>query len=148
MKVLILILFAGTILCSGQTAKTKADAIEGAASAAVRSSPAYAEILLKRTELQAALESLLLDYTEDYPKVQELRHTFALVQKENGRLASVKATDAPKLTLALGKLMIKKIEFETELWLLEVNYKADHPDVKRAKRRVEIYETAIKEILG
>jgi uncharacterized protein involved in exopolysaccharide biosynthesis len=140
---------AGSVPCSGQTtAKDKPATVDAAASAAVRSSPAYAEILLKRTELQAAYESLLLDYTEEYPKVQELRHTLGLMKRESGRLAAVKAADAPKLTLALGKLMVKKIELETELWLLEVNYKADHPDVKRAKRLVEIYEAAIKEILG
>jgi hypothetical protein len=33
---------------------------------AVRSSPAYAEVLLRETELKAELESLLLDYTEEY----------------------------------------------------------------------------------
>lgn len=149
MKVLILIMIAGSVLSYGQTtAQNKAPAVEAAAPVAVRSSPAYAEILLKRTELQAALESLVLDYTEDYPKVQEIRHTLWLVQRESGRLAAVKASDTSKLTLALGKLMVKKIELETDMWLLEVNYKADHPDVKRAKRRVEIYEAAIKEILG
>ena len=149
MKVLFLIMFAGAVMGIGQTAaKPKSGVVDAAPPAAVRSSPAYAEILLKRTEVQAALESLLLDYTEDYPKVQELRHTLALVQKESGRLAAVKGPDASRLTLALGKLMIKKIELETDLWLLEINYKADHPDVKRAKRRVEIYDTAIREILG
>lgn len=113
-----------------------------------KSSPAYAEILLKKTELQADLESLVLDYTEDYPKIKEIRFTLGLIQKESERLISVKPSDTSKLTLALGKLIVRKIEIETDMWGLQRNYNDDHPDVKRAKRKVEIYEAAIKEILG
>ncbi len=115
---------------------------------AVKSSPAFAELLLKKTEVQSELESLILEYTEDYPKVSELRQTLVLIQKESDRLTAVKPADSGKLTLALGKLMVRKAELETELWSLLKTYKDEHPDVKRAKRRVEIYEAAIKEILG
>lgn len=115
---------------------------------AFRSSPAYAEILLRRTELSSTLESLVLDYTEDYPKVKEIRHVLTLLDRETDRLAKVKATDQSRLTLALGKLIVRKIELETDLWNLQKNYKDEHPDVKRAKRRVEIYETAVGEILN
>lgn len=115
---------------------------------AIRSSPAYAEVLLRRTELQADLESLILEYTEEYPKVKEIRFTLGLIQKESDRLTSVSPSDAAKLTLALGKLIVRKIELETDMWGLLKNYKEDHPDVKRAKRKIEIYEAAIKEILG
>ncbi len=117
-------------------------------SAASTSSPAYAELLLKKTELQADLESILLDYTEEFPKVREIRHTLGLMQKETDRLHGIKAAEASKLTLALGKLIVRKIELETDMWRLLNNYKEEHPDVKRAKRKVEIYEAAIKEILG
>ena len=105
---------AGPVLCGGQTAvKNKPISTEQAAPG-VRSSPAYAEILLKRTELQASLESIVEDYTDDYPKVLELKHTLGLVQKESARLAAVKASDVSKLTLALGKLVVRKVELETE----------------------------------
>ena len=113
-----------------------------------RSSAAYAEILERRTELQANLESLLIEFTEDYPKVKEIRYTIGLLQKETDRLAAVKTLGATQMTLALGKLIVRKTELETDLWSLSETYKAEHPDVKRAKRKVEIYEAAIKEILG
>ena len=38
---------------------------------AVKSSPAYAEILLRKTELESDVESLLISYTEDFPKIKE-----------------------------------------------------------------------------
>lgn len=142
-------IFALAAFTNGQQAKQlsekKVKCFEAVLS---KSSPAYAELLLKKTELQADLESLALEYTEDYPKVQESRYGLVLLQKEAERLIAVKPAESQKLTLALGKLIVRKIELETVLWGLQKNYKDDHPDVKRAKRKVEIYEAAIKEILG
>jgi hypothetical protein len=106
-------------------------------------SAAYAELLLKRTELQSDLESFILEYTEEYPKVKEIRFVLGLYDREIARLARVKATDSEKLTVALGKLMVRRVELETDLWKLQQAYKDEHPDVKRAKRRVDIYEEAI-----
>ncbi len=149
-----LLIIAATLVFSmfaiGQQPKgtVAAKTDNGVSASKPQSSPAYAEVLLKRTELQSDLESLMLEYTEDYPKVKELRHTLGLLQKESQRIVAVKPAESSKLTLALGKLMVKKVELETELWGLQVIYKDDHPDVKRAKRKVEIYEAAIKEILG
>lgn len=114
----------------------------------IKGTPAYAEVLLRRTELEADLESLLVDYTEDYPKIKEIRLELSLIKKETDRLLAVKQADASKLTLALGKLIVRKITLQTELEALLLQYKDEHPDVKRARRRVAIFEGAIKEILG
>jgi hypothetical protein len=114
----------------------------------VKSSPAYAELLLQKTELESTLESLLVDYTEEYPKIKNLRAELRLLQIEMDRLLAVKPEDSSRLTLALGKLMLRKIELETELETLRAQYKDDHPDVKKAKRKVEVFESAIKDILG
>ena len=122
--------------------------ISGEVGSPYKSSPAHAELLLKRTELQSELESLVLEYTEEFPKVVQIRYSLTVLQKESERIRAVKPAEASKLTLALGKLMVRKIELETDLWELLKNYKDEHPDVKRAKRKVEIYEAAIKEILG
>lgn len=116
--------------------------------AAITSSPAYAETVLRKTELTADLESLLVDYTDEYPKVKELKFTLGVLQKEMDRMANVKTADAGRLTLALGRLMVKKADLETDLWKLLQTYKEEHPDVKRAKKKVDIYESAIKSILG
>ncbi|MEP6849579.1 MAG: hypothetical protein ABI999_12045 [Acidobacteriota bacterium] len=113
-----------------------------------KASPAYAEILLRRTEIEADLESLLVEYTEDYPKVKQERFELDLIVKESDRLLAVKAGDTAKLTSALGKLAVRKVELQGELWSLQQQLGDSHPDVKRAKRKVEIFERAIKEILG
>jgi len=114
----------------------------------VKSSPAFAEIILRKTELEAELESLLVSYTEDFPKIKEIRFEIDSLKKELERLSTVKSAESSKLTLALGKLMVRKAELETDLWNLRKKYDDNHPEVKRAKRKIDIYESAIKEILG
>src|SRR5215212_7551216 len=71
----------------------------------IKGSPAYAEILLKRAELESDLESLLITYTEDFPKVKASRFELGLLQKDLQNLLA--QPDAGKLTLALGKLMVR-----------------------------------------
>jgi hypothetical protein len=114
---------------------------------AVAASPAYAELLLHKTEIDSTLESLLVDYNEGYPKVKELRTELTLLNAEIMRLMVVKPADAGKLTLALGRLMLRKVELETELSALRVQYKDDHPDVRKLKRKIDVFESAIREIL-
>ena len=132
---------------TGTAAKDKKEP-SPAAQPSFRASPAYSEILLRRTELVSSLEALLLDYTEEFPKVKEIRHVLTLVDRDTDRLAKVKPTEQLKLTLALGKLMVRKIELETDLWKLQRDYKDEHPDVKKAKRKLEIYENAVAEVLN
>lgn len=114
----------------------------------LKSTAAYAELLLRKTELQAEMESLLIEYTEEYPKVKEARFELAALQKDIDRILAVKPAEASKLTQALGKLILRKIELETNLWALRSKYDDEHPDVKRAKRKLEMYEASIREILG
>ena len=142
--ILTLVLFS-SLLAQAQTIK-KTPALP-LPSGAVKSTPAYAEILLRRTERESELEELLLDYKEEYPKVKELRFEIGSLQKEMNKLTAVYAAASGKLTLALGKLLVRKTEIETDLWNLRQLYNDDHPEVKRARRKVEVYERAIKEIL-
>ena len=90
----------------------------------------------------------MVEYTEEYPRIKEIRHVLTLFDRDIARINKVTPADSSKLTLALGKLMLRRIELETELWNLQKNYQEEHPDVKRAKRKIEIYESAITEILN
>lgn len=125
--------------------KTAADSKQASTTT---SSAAHAELLLRKTELQAELESLVLDYTEDYPKVKEIRFELTLFDRDLARLSKVKPADASKLTVALGKLMLRRIELEVDLWKLQQTYKDEHPDVKRTKRKIEIFESSVNQILN
>ena len=113
-----------------------------------RGSSAFAEILLRSTDLESELESLLLDYTDEFPKVKEIRFTLSILTRDRNRLLQGKSAEAGRLSQALGKLIVRRAELETDLWKLLQSYKDEHPDVKRAKRRVEIYDRAVNDILS
>ena len=118
-----------------------------AESSLIRASAAYAEVLLRETELKAEVESLLLDYTEDYPKVKEIRTELDLLSSESDRLLAVKPAEAGKLTQALGRLILGKVINQSKLIQLRLQYADEHPGVKRQRKKVEVYEAAIKQIL-
>ena len=113
----------------------------------LRSSPAYAEVLLRKTELQADLEAYSADYTETNPKLLDMRFELSSLDKETERIFAVRPTDASKLTLALGKLIVRKAAIAVDLNRLSRSYSKDHPEVKRAVKKLDIFESAIKEIL-
>ncbi len=141
-------LFVSVTAVWGQASAVKKPEQEKTLTNAASASPAYAELLLRKTELRSDLESLILEYTEEFPKVKEFRFVLGVIDRDIARLAKVKPADSGKLTLALGKLIVRRIELETDMWNLQRNYKDEHPEVKRAKRKVDIYETAISEILN
>ena len=112
-----------------------------------RASAAYAEILLRKTELLADLEAFAEDYTVTNPKIIDLRFEMSALDRSLEKVFAVKGAEASKLTQALGRLIVRKAGLETELNHLLLSYNKDHPNVKRMKRRVEIFDAAIKEVL-
>src|SRR5690606_3811765 len=109
---------------------------------------AYAELLLARAELASEIESLLIDRTESYPQIIEDRYHLGLIDIAIRRVAAVKPADTEKLTLALGKMLTRQAEIETELWRLKLTYADGHPEVKQTAKKLEIYEKAVNAILG
>ncbi|MEZ5428122.1 MAG: hypothetical protein R2747_17755 [Pyrinomonadaceae bacterium] len=139
---IILFLMLSAVLCAGQTEPKRKDLPRF-----VKASPAFAEILLQRTEFEADLEDLLVAYTLEFPKVKEIRYRLDMLNAEIYKLADVKQEESSKLTLALGKLMIRKADLETDLWNLQKQYSDEHPDVKKIKRKILVFDSAIKDIL-
>ncbi len=112
---------------------------------AVKATPAYAELLLRKAELESDIESFLVSYTEEYPKLKESRYELGLISKDLASL--LRQPEASRLTLALGKLLVRKNQLETDLWTVQNKFGKDHPEVKRAQRKAASFQNAIKEIL-
>lgn len=139
-----LILFgAAAVAGAGQTSDTPLKTPES-----VSSSPAFAELILRTTEIESELEELLVAYTEEYPKVKHLRHELGLLRADIDRISRLKPAETGRLTLALGKLLVGRARVATDHWVLRERYNEEHPDVKKAKRKLEIYERAVGRILG
>jgi len=149
-SLLLALLCFGVVSCAGQKVlpPSKAAPVSASDRQPIRSSPAYAELLLHQTELQSTIDGLLVDYTEEFPKIKEIRVELGFLRTEMLRLLAVKPADTGRLTLALGRLMLKKVELERQLDILRSQYKDEHPEVRKTRRQIETYESAIKEILG
>ncbi len=102
---------------------------------------------MRRTELLAELDALTASYTETHPKILDLKAELAALDKDTDRVFGVKIAEVGKLTLGLGKLIVRKAALEADLARLSRAYSKEHPDVLRARKRVEIFETAISEVL-
>ena len=142
---LLLAALAGAAQTKSKPTPTPSTVPVVSSTAAIKSSPAFAEVLLRNTELEATLDDLTVQFTDEYPKVKETRFALGLIRKEFERILAV--PDASKLTQGLGKLILRKVELETDLWALLQRYGEEHDDVKRARRKVTTFEKAIKEIL-
>ncbi|MBX3293909.1 MAG: hypothetical protein KF881_13555 [Acidobacteria bacterium] len=113
----------------------------------IKSSPAYAEILLRKTELTAEIAAVAPDYTDTNPRILDLRNELAAIDRLLLRVFAVPPADTARLTQALGKLILKQAALEADLARLSRAYAAEHPEVKRAKRRLDAFDAAVKEIL-
>lgn len=134
---LFLAMIAIPLVCRGQSGEP----------GPIKSSAAYAEVLLRKTELQADLEAFLADYTEANPKVVDARFELSSLDASLEKIFAVKPSETGKLTGALGKLIVRRAAAAAEYNHLLRSYNADHPEVKRAKRRLDLYDNAVREIL-
>jgi uncharacterized protein involved in exopolysaccharide biosynthesis len=116
-------------------------------SSIVRASAAYAELKVRRTELEADIEAFSADYTEQSPRIMDLKAELAALDAGATRLMRTKPSEAARLTIALGKLLVRHASLSLEVSKLLRTYATDHPEVLRAKRRAEVYDRAIKELL-
>lgn len=145
--IIAIVIFSSIISFAQTTKKANNGQTNSNSSAVVRATPAFAEILLRKTDLEADLEDMIVSYTEENPKVKEARYELGLINTGLDKILAVDASQSSKLTLALGKLIVRKAQLETNLWSLQTKYGKDHVEVKRATRKVEVFDKAIKEIL-
>ena len=113
----------------------------------IKSSPAYAEILLRKTELLADIDAFGADYTEASTKMIELHAELASLDKSLEKVFAVRPSETGKLTQGLGKLIVKKAALDADLDRLSRKYSKEHPETRRAQRRADRFEAAIAEIL-
>ncbi len=145
LPVFILLFFTSAVF--SQTKPPKAAPTPAPVSNSIKSSPAYIELTLYKANIEAELLDMLVEYTDEYPKVKELKLEVQFVQAELVSMQELGIATLPKLTESFAKLLLQKIRMQVDLAQLRAVHKDDHPDVKRAMRRVDIYEKAIKDVL-
>lgn len=139
------LLASAIFLSQGAQAQTT-QALE--ATTSVKASPAYAEIMVRRIELQSELEAMLLDYKEEFPKIRTMRREIEILDGSIEMLMKLPPSANGKMTSTVGRLIVRRAELETESTETAARYGGDHPEVRRAKKRVEVFDRAIRELLN
>ena len=113
----------------------------------VKSSAAFAEIVLRQADLEADLGELLVAYTNEHPKVLESQYELKALNNDLKYISKFKGSQTKVLTQALGKLLVRRAQIATDYWVMQSRFNDEHPSTKKAKRKLEVFNNAIKKIL-
>jgi hypothetical protein len=113
----------------------------------VQSTAAYAEVLANRVEADADLKALMLDYSEEAPQVKAKKLERDLLQRQIRWLEVLPDTSQGKMTAALGRLLVRKAQVEATMKTLGETYAEQHPLVKKARAKFDVYNSEIEKLL-
>jgi hypothetical protein len=108
---------------------------------------AYAEVYAARVEADADLKVLSTDLTEETVQVREKKLERDLLAREIRWLEALPLLSHDKMTMALGRLLVRKTQAEVSLKMLSENYAESFPTVKKAKTRIEVYNDEIQKLM-
>lgn len=114
---------------------------------AAKATPAYAELVNRKVEVEADYKELLVDYTEENPKVKIKKAELTSINLELAKITVMDASMIQKLTASFGKLLLRKIELEREVHELQLKFSEEHPSVIKAKEKVAVLDQEIQKIL-
>lgn len=112
-----------------------------------KTTPAYIELVNRKVEVEAEYKELLVDYTEEHPKVKITKAELTSINYEMAKMVVMDVSMIPKLTQAFGKIILRKIELEKDVNELLLKLSEVHPTVIKAKEKVAIMEQEIQKIL-
>lgn len=130
-----------------QTITATTVTVPPAKTSSIADTGAFAEVYAAKVEAEADLKILSMDMTEETAQVREKKLARDLHAREIRWLEALPASSHDKLTTALGRLLVKKTEAEVDLKMLSENYADTYPTVKKARTRIEVYNSEIEKLL-
>jgi uncharacterized protein involved in exopolysaccharide biosynthesis len=112
-----------------------------------RTTPAYSLLVQRKVKVQAELETLLAEYSSDWPPAKRLQFELDTLKVEMKKLAETDEAQIPKLTNGYGTLLLRRAALESEIESLSQEQGSDWPDVKQKRRELELLDNELKEIL-
>jgi hypothetical protein len=109
-----------------------------------RTTEAYSLLIQRKVKVQAELESLLSEYTSDWPKAKRLQFELDTLKTEMKKMSEVVKPEVLKLTSGFGSLILRKVSLATDIHMLAEEQGVDWPLLKDKQRELELLE---KEIL-
>ena len=145
MKVL-LVAIALVVSASGIVVGCEPKSAEYLLSAA-ETTPAYAELVLRKAKVEAELSELSKNLTNQHPSLDTKRFELRAIKREMAKMRAVETSRESKLSGAVGKLILSKVALEVELNDLLVQLKPQHPDVTKKRSELAALQREIENIL-
>jgi hypothetical protein len=130
LSTLIVLTFTLTIPAFSANAQSRID------NNAVKATPAFEVLILKRATVRAELTQQRQITTIEHPDVVRLAFHLDRLNVEIERLLLTEASQISKLSSVYGHLLLRKIDLEVEANTLRQQVTSTHPDLR--KKRIEI----------
>ena len=112
-----------------------------------KTTQAYSMLIQEKVKLQAELESLLIEYSSDWPKSKMLQFKLDTLKSEMKKMAEVEESKVIKLTSGFGSLVLRRITLATEVHVLLEEQGSEWPTFKLKQRELELLDKEIEKLM-
>src|SRR6185295_2355777 len=104
-------------------------------------------LIQRKAKLQAELETLLREYTGQWPPAKRLQFEFDTLNSEMQKMAEVDQSKVSKLTAGYGRLILRKVSLSGEIDTLLREEGSLWPTTKERQRELELLEQEILKLM-
>ena len=112
-----------------------------------KTSEAYSLLVQRKVKLQAELETLLREYSGEWPPAKQLQFEFDALKAELKKMAEVDQSKVSKLTPGYGRLILRKVALSGEIDTLLREQSSEWPASKEKQRELELLDQEIQKIM-
>lgn len=132
------LIFAASIFANAQSTENLEKAI--------KDSPAYGIVLLKKAEIDINISKLSVQYKEKHPDFIQARIEQTIINQDLQRLLA--QTNPAKLTAEIGRSIVQKFETEAKLRQMKATLSEKHPTIIQLNKELEILTNTLNQILN
>ena len=112
-----------------------------------RTTQAYCMLIQEKVKLQAELESLVSEYSSDWPKSKRVQFELDTLKSEMKKMAEVEESKVIKLTAGYGSLVLRRIVLATDAHVLLEEEGQEWPTFKQKQRELELLDKEIQKLM-
>ena len=112
-----------------------------------KTTPAYSLLIQRKVKVQAELETLLAEYTSDWPAAKKLQFELDALKGEMKKLAEIDEAQTPKLTNGYGTLLLRRALLESDIESISEQEGSDWPTLKQKQRELDLLDAELKKLM-
>ena len=113
-----------------------------------RTTQAYSVLVERRVKVQAQLETMLAEYSSEWPPARQLQAELDALKVEMKKMGEMDQPMMPKLTSGIGSLILRKTVLISEIKMLLEEQSSEWPPLKEKQRELELLNKQIEKILS